>query len=58
MEARRIKGKKNLEEEEKKKSYEEEELIFETTENLEVYRTFDEMGLREDLLKGKLKKYR
>ena len=28
--------------------------IFETTEDLEIYQTFDDIGLREDLLKGKL----
>ncbi len=29
-----------------------EEFIFETSEDVEVYSTFDEMGLREDLIKG------
>jgi hypothetical protein len=30
------------------------EFIFESTEDLEVYTTFDDMGLREDLIKGKI----
>ena len=30
----------------------EEEYLFETTENLKVYKTFDEMCLRDDLIKG------
>jgi ATP-dependent RNA helicase len=28
------------------------EFVFETSEDIEVYKTFDEMGLREDLIKG------
>lgn len=28
------------------------EFIFESTEDLEVFQTFDDMGLREDLIKG------
>ncbi len=41
---------KSKEEEKKKNS--DGEFIFETSENLEVYPTFDDMGLREDLIKG------
>ncbi len=32
----------------------EEEFIFETSENIDVYNSFDEMGLREDLIKGNI----
>ena len=27
-------------------------LIFETTEDIEIFKSFDEIGLREDLIKG------
>lgn len=30
------------------------EMIIETSEDLEVVKTFDEMGLREELVRGKL----
>ena len=42
--------KKSKEEDQKKSS--DGEFIFETSENLEVHPTFDDMGLREDLIKG------
>lgn len=37
----------------KKKEDYEDELIFESSEDLELYNSFDEMGLREELIKGK-----
>ena len=39
--------------ENKKNNDNDDELIFETSENIEVYNSFDEIGLREDLIKGK-----
>ena len=36
----------------KEKAYSDEEYIFETSEDIEVYTSFDEIGLREDLIKG------
>ena len=42
---------KNNNEEDVKKTIDG-EFIFETSENLEVNKTFDDMGLREDLIKG------
>jgi hypothetical protein len=32
---------------------EESALIFETSENIEIVESFDELGLKEDLLRGK-----
>ncbi len=43
-----------MKKENKKNNDNEEELIFETSENIEVYNSFDEIGLREDLIKGKI----
>ncbi len=31
-----------------------ENLVFETSEEIEVVKTFDDLGLREELLRGKL----
>jgi hypothetical protein len=41
------------EKQEKLKKLKDEEYVFQTTEGIEVYSTFDEMGLRDDLIKGK-----
>lgn len=35
---------------------EDKKVLFETSEDVEVYPTFDKMGLREELLRGKTKK--
>ena len=44
--------KKNDKQEKKEQQTEGEEYIFESNEDLEIFPTFDDMGLREDLLKG------
>jgi len=40
------------EKQEKLKKIKDEEYVFQTSEGIEVYSTFDEMGLRDDLIKG------
>ena len=39
----------------KEKAYTDDEYIFETTEDIEVFTSFDDIGLREDLIKGTIK---
>jgi hypothetical protein len=41
------------EKQEKQKKIKDEEYVFQTSEGIEVYSSFDEMGLRDDLIKGK-----
>jgi hypothetical protein len=41
------------EKEETSKKMNDEEYVFKTSEGLEVYSSFDDMGLRDDLIKGK-----
>lgn len=41
------------EKEETSKKLSNEEYVFKTSEGLEVYSSFDDMGLRDDLIKGK-----
>jgi len=41
------------EKEEISKKLSNEEYVFKTSEGLEVYSSFDDMGLRDDLIKGK-----
>jgi len=48
-----IKNKKVKEEAQEKSNKYKEEFIFETSEQIELFQTFDDMGLREDLIKGK-----
>jgi hypothetical protein len=48
MESRKKTGQKS----EKTKKISEDEYIFQTSENIDIYSTFDEMGLRDDLIKG------
>lgn len=40
------------EQQEKLKKFKDEEYVFQTSEGIEVFSTFDEMGLRDDLIKG------
>lgn len=47
-----VDNKQNLPKEEKPGKLFDEQYIFETTEEIDVYQSFDDMGIREDLLKG------
>ncbi len=47
-----VDNKQNQPREEKSQKLFDDQYIFETTEEIEVYQGFDDMGIREDLLKG------